>query len=240
MSRSAGRSTSSSERVGLLSVALIGSLFAMARPSGAAEARWPDTDLGRLEAMVELQTLNADLLSHSSATLTLDRWCAQHKLATEPRIVADRSGSVAKAPDEEVRRRLGANAGETIGYRHVRLRCGERVLSEADNWYLPSKLTPEMNRQLETSDTPFGRVVQPLDFRRQVLGARLLWTPVGPDAKRARPMTKAAQRLSTLTIPAEVLEHRAVLTRSDGSPFSYVVETYTGAVLDFPPTISTR
>ena len=37
-----------------------------------------------------------------------------------------------------------------------------------------------------------------------------------------------------LTIPHEVLEHRAVLTSSDGAPFSEVVETYTGEVLAFP------
>jgi hypothetical protein len=31
-----------------------------------------------------------------------------------------------------------------------------------------------------------------------------------------------------------VLEHRAVLTLPDGTPFSGVVETYTGEVLAFP------
>ena len=31
-----------------------------------------------------------------------------------------------------------------------------------------------------------------------------------------------------------VLEHRAVLTLPDGTPFSQVVETYTSAVLAFP------
>jgi hypothetical protein len=31
-----------------------------------------------------------------------------------------------------------------------------------------------------------------------------------------------------------VLEHRAVLTLADGTPFSAVVETYTGEVLAFP------
>ena len=38
-----------------------------------------------------------------------------------------------------------------------------------------------------------------------------------------------------LAIPAHVLEHRAVLSTPDGSPFSEVVETYTSEVLAFPP-----
>jgi hypothetical protein len=38
-----------------------------------------------------------------------------------------------------------------------------------------------------------------------------------------------------LRIPDAVLEHRAVLTLPDGTPFSEVVETYTGDILAFPP-----
>ena len=47
--------------------------------------------------------------------------------------------------------------------------CGSVVLSEADNWYVPSRLTPEMNRLLDTTDAPFGRVVQAVHFRRRTL-----------------------------------------------------------------------
>ena len=41
-----------------------------------------------------------------------------------------------------------------------------------------------------------------------------------------------------MAIPDQVIEHRALLTRGDGDPFSYVIETYQGAVLDFPPSAS--
>ena len=51
---------------------------------------WPDTPGTRLEALALLQTLNADLLSNDSATLTLDRWCESHRMATPPKIVAER------------------------------------------------------------------------------------------------------------------------------------------------------
>ena len=42
------------------------------------------------------------------------------------------------------------------------------------------------------------------------------------------------RRGATLTIPHAVLEHRAVLSLPDGTPFSEVVETYTREVLAFP------
>jgi hypothetical protein len=42
------------------------------------------------------------------------------------------------------------------------------------------------------------------------------------------------RRAAALTIPHAVLEHRAVLTLPDGTPFSEVVETYTREVFAFP------
>src|ERR1700680_2940197 len=45
------------------------------------------------------------------------------------------------------------------------------------------------------------------------------------------------RRGATLTIPHEVLEHRAVLTLPDGTPFSHVVETYTSEVFAFPESL---
>ncbi|MEJ0006459.1 MAG: hypothetical protein WDM77_08875 [Steroidobacteraceae bacterium] len=55
------------------------------------------------------------------------------------------------------------------------LHCGAHVLSEADNWYVPSRLTPDMNEALEHSDIAFGRAVQALQFQRHTLSASLLW-----------------------------------------------------------------
>ena len=47
---------------------------------------WPDTFTARLEALALLETLNGDLLSHDSATETLQHWCESHRLAPDPRI----------------------------------------------------------------------------------------------------------------------------------------------------------
>jgi chorismate-pyruvate lyase len=207
----------------------------LARTAGAESSGappWQEGFTARLEALALLQTLNAELLSHDSATLTLDRWCAAHRLASPARIVAERVNGAYQAPTDGQRQLLGVNATETIRYRRVRLICGGHVLSEADNWYVPARLTLEMNRVLDITDTPFGRAVQSLNFRRRTLSAKLLWSPLPQDWEMGAPLPE--RRGATLTIPHQVLEHRAVLTLPDGTPFSEVVETYTGEVLAFP------
>jgi hypothetical protein len=201
-------------------------------------ASWPDAPMARLAVLAELQTLNADLLSHDSATLTLDRWCARHHLADGAKIVADRVRGQDKPPPVAVREQLHVGADQPIAYRRVRLRCGEHILSEADNWYVASRLTPDMNRTLETSDAAFGRVVQPLRFQRHTVSAKLLWSPLPEGWDSGGATLPRAIPGASMSIPDHVIEHQALLTRADGEPFSYVIETYTGAVLDFPPPSS--
>jgi len=193
---------------------------------------WQDSFTARLEALAVLESLNADLLSHDSATLTLDRWCATHELASPARIIPERVHDVDKPPTAEQRRLLNVDAAEPIRYRRVKLTCGPHVLSEADNWYVPARLTPAMNQVLDTTDTAFGRAVQALGFRRRTLSAMLLWSPLPPGWEMGVPAP--VEEGKPLAIPHAVLEHRAVLTLPDGTPFSTVVETYTGEVLAFP------
>lgn len=194
---------------------------------------WPGDKLGRTQSLAALQSLEIMLLTRDSATLTLDDWCADHHIdAPGSKIVAERDRAVTKTPTADQRRRLGVSDTEQIRYRRVKLRCGSHVLSEADNWYVPSRLTPQMNAALEDSDTPFGRVVQPLHFRRQTQSARLLWSPLPAGWDTGAPLTGGS---GTLEIPDHVIENRALLVTADGTPFSEVIETYTGKVLDFAP-----
>lgn len=198
-----------------------------------ARPAWPDSLTARLAALALVQSLNAELLSHASATLTLDRWCAAHRLAPEgSKILAERITGQDKPVDAAVREALKVGPDAPVKYRRVRLRCGERVLSEADNWYVPALLTEDMNKQLDATDTSFGRVVQPLSFRRQTLSAKLLWQPLpaGWEMGAATPPAGDAP----LAVPPFVLEHRAVLSLPDGRPFSALVESYTAEVLAFP------
>jgi chorismate-pyruvate lyase len=211
-------------------------LLAMAWAGGSAAAQtpaWTGRFVARLEALALLQTLNAELLSHDSATVTLEHWCAVHRLAASPRIVAVRDAGMEKQPSPEQREELGVAPAEPVRYRRVRLLCGTVLLSEADNWYVPSRLTPEMNRLLDSTDLPFGKVVLALHFRRHTLSSKLLWLPLpeGWEMDAAAANDAAAD----FSLPPKLLEHRAVLSLPDGTPFSEVVETYTNNVLAFPP-----
>ena len=188
-----------------------------------------DGYLRRLEAALLLQTLNADLLSHDSATLTLEHWCDVHHLASPARVTAERVRTAEQAPTETQRQQLRVTSVEQVHYRRVRLRCGTMVLSEADNWYVPARLTPEMNRLLETTDTPFGAVVKSLHFQRHTISSEVLWQFLPSGWEMEPPSVTAGA--SELCFPRQVLEHRALLTLPDGTPISEVVETYTSSVL---------
>jgi hypothetical protein len=195
-------------------------------PGGAARA-WPGDPEGRRAAGEALDRFEADLDGAASATAVLGAWCAEHALADPPVIQALPADGPDKPASAEIRRRLRAGPGEAVRHRGVRLTCGDHVLSQADNWYRPGQLTPEMNRRLETTTTPFGVVVKPLSFRRETLKVERLFDP---SAAPAEPGPGGS-----LVLPRQLLRHRAVLLTGEGAPFSLVVETYTADILAFPP-----
>jgi chorismate-pyruvate lyase len=166
-----------------------------------------------------MQTLNTELLNSRSATATLERWCRDHRLASEPKIVARLVPGAVKTPSAEQRARLDVTDRDEVKYRRVELRCGSQTLSEADNWYVPSRLSAEMNRLLDTTDTPFGRAVAALEPYRRTIATQVLWNGEG-------------------AAPSALFEHRAVLYTRDHQPFSEVVEVYQRQVL--PSTPATR
>jgi hypothetical protein len=157
-----------------------------------------------------LKRLKADLLGSLSATQVLTKWCGDLRLASPAVIRAERDAAV-KPPTPEIVALLAARLDETIRYRHVRLMCGTHLLSEADNWYRPSQLTPEMNAALDTTDMPFGTAVRPLGFHRKTLSATII-----------------ADR----NIPLQV---KALLLTQAEVPFSLVVENYSRDLTTDPP-----
>ncbi|WP_232538634.1 chorismate--pyruvate lyase family protein [Chromobacterium phragmitis] len=216
------KSTAARALAWMLPAALL--LAGQARADAWSYAGWQDGADTRVKALALLQSLNATLLSNPSATRTLQQWCGEHQLAAEPRIRALRDAATRKPADADIRRQLQVGADEPIGYRRVQLACGERVLSEADNWYVPSRLTADMNRLLDTTDTPFGAAVKALNFSRRTESAKLLWSPL-PQGWESRPLPTAESKRG-LEIPEHVLQHRAVLYKDGNTPFSLVVETY--------------
>lgn len=176
-------------------------LLALALASGA-----PSADLKAFEAV---------LAGQDSATLALEQWCGMRHVAQPARIRARNLGAPGNAPeprpDRRLRRRLGLSPSEVTALRNVTLSCGSTVLSVAWNWYVPARLTPAMRETLSTTEMPFGKVVAPLNFRREALAT---------IAGRAE--TCPAGTIST---------HRARLVLPDGKPLAYLIECYTAANL---------
>lgn len=152
-------------------------------------------------AATAAETLSARLLASHSATAVLQAICdartpGEKIAAIKSQREASRQATAAARAD------LGVGPREPLSYRRVELTCGGKVLSRAENWYLPARLTAQMNAALATTSTPFGAVVTPLNYHRRTLSVAYLsgWP--------------------------NVLRHRAVLETPDGRPFSRVVETY--------------
>lgn len=162
-----------------------------------------------LPDMTPVERLNAELLAGRTATQTLEKWCAASGLADPARVHAQverREGRVI-ASASPARTRLKVGKHELLGYRKVRLMCGDHVLSEATNWYVPARLTAEMNAALDGSDVPFGRVILPLRPWRRTFST---WI-AKPD--RVPP-------------GGDVVRHRALVLDGEGRPLAEVVEHY--------------
>jgi hypothetical protein len=155
-------------------------------------------------------------------------------MAGDPMIVARAIAGIDKVPSAEQRQRLQARSVREVKYRRVELRCGSHVFSEADNWYVPSRLTGEMNRLLETTETPFGKAVQALRPYRRTFAVTLLWSPL-PAGWEQQPLARGqpSEQARALVLPRDLFEHRAVLSTSDHHPFCEVNERYQGQLLAF-------
>jgi chorismate-pyruvate lyase len=206
--------------------------FAQGSTSPSAP-QWSDSFVSRVEALALIQTLNAEILASTSATTTLEKWCRDHHLAENPQIVARRTTGAEQPPTTEQRERLQVTHDERVRHRRVELTCGNRVLSVADNWYVPSRLTKDMNRQLDTSDAPFGKVVRPLAPFRRTFAAKMLWQPL-PEGWESRSTAAPQASWEKLEMPDALFEHKAVLYTSRNRPFAEVDELYQRGILAFP------
>jgi chorismate-pyruvate lyase len=217
-------------------LAVIGALLASAPLLAFAQTAspWLDTFKSRLEILALMQTLNADILASPSATQSLEKWCRDHKMTNDPRIVARLINGLPKIPTVEQLQRLQVTSTSEVKYRRVELYCGRHLLSEADNWYVPGRLTAEMNKLLETSDTPFGKAVQALHPYRRTFAVTILWSPLPIGWEQGVSHRSQRRKPGKLTIPKNVFEHRAILYTSDNTPFSEVNEFYQGQILAFP------
>jgi chorismate-pyruvate lyase len=158
-----------------------------------------------------LDAFEANLAAHASATEALRVWCEARHIAKAEQIKVRFVRDADASPPPGLREALGVAADIPLGYRHVRLVCGQTVLSQAHNWYVPARLSEEMNRQLAESDQPFGKVAASLAVAREPIASARRGDPACPTGA-----------IST---------HRALLRLPDGAPLAMVVECYLEANL---------
>jgi len=158
-----------------------------------------------LQAPDPADALRRELVSARSATAVLQRRCT-----TPIRAEVNRAQKPA-TPEQRVH--LAVGPAEPVVYRSVVLKCGPVSLSVAENWYVPARLSPEMNAAL-AGDTPFGAAIRPLAPSRRTLGI-------------------ATQREDAGVAPY-VVRQRAVVLDGQGRPLSEVVENYTPVMLCLP------
>jgi chorismate-pyruvate lyase len=190
----------------------------------------------RLALYALVQSLRAGLGATDSATLFLEDWCGRYGLAPVGKIVAKRvPGDVPLTAEQ--RARLEIDEAEPVVYRRVQLTCGDQVLSEADNWYLPNRLTLDINKQLTETETPFGRAIRPLGPSRRTLASTLLWQ-ILPEGWERMPSDQLADWAAKAPVPAydpagSLFENSAIVLRQDGKPISEVRETYKMPLIAF-------
>ena len=191
----------------------------------------------RLALTALVQSLRAGLGATDSATLFLEDWCGRYGLAPTAKIVARRVPGEVKLTDQQRQELDITDAAEPVVYRRVQLVCGDQVLSEADNWYLPNRLTPEIDKVLAETDTPFGRAIRPLGPSRRTLSSTVLWQAL-PEGWERMPAAQLASWAAAAPAPAydpaaSLFENRAIVLRQDGKPISEVRETYKMPLIAF-------
>ncbi len=201
--------------------------------AGELPARSPSPATGQAQAFALLETLNARLLASHSATSTLEQWRLERPSAGDATIRARRVAGIDKPASAAQRERLKVGRRERVVYRRVELACGERVLSEAENWYVPGRLTAEIREIIARSDTPFGRAVLDLNPVRETFAVEVLWRPDDTAGALDQPEGE-------LTIPWRLFRHRALVYGDDRRPFAEVNETYTREILAFGPPPSVQ
>lgn len=217
-------------------------LVAIATPGSHASAATIEPavniNLGnRLAITALIEKLRAELNATDSATLFLEGWCSRYGLGSPAKIVAQRMAGEVPLSAQQRQELEISDPQEPVIYRRVALACGDTVLSEADNWYLPRRLTPEINMVLTETNTPFGRAIQSLGPSRRTLSSILTWRAL-PREWELMSTSQLTAEVATAPLvtydPANALfENRAIVLRRDGTPVSEVRETYKMSLIAF-------
>lgn len=162
-----------------------------------------------------MHALSERILRSNSATEELERWCAERAIG-DGRIVAIRARNAKAVPcdDESLEALYPHDVRGQAKFRLVELATAGIVVVDAFNWYFPDRLTLDMRKALETTDTPFGRVVKPLKPKRRTY------------LVRRRTPGQMMEAKGPLDPGATAFEHRAVIYGQGDIPIAVVHERF--------------
>lgn len=175
----------------------------------------PDASFRLSAPSAALDRFDTLLRASGSATRILEAWMAEHHGGARGGLSAHVRALSAPRMDAAIMARLGVGQWDDISYRRVWLVSRGRVLSVAENWYVPVRLDPAMAAQLTDGTTPFGAVIASLTPTRETLSAERLWD--GTERKT--------------NLPTALLRHNALVRAGDGTPLCEVNEVYTRNIL---------
>jgi hypothetical protein len=90
-----------------------------------------------------------------------------------------------------------------------------------------------MNRALNSSDTPFGKIIAPLDPYRTTVETKIYWSPLDKGWENDIGQSKITSQNKAIKLPKYLFMHRALVSSKSGLPISEVVETYTNEAINF-------
>lgn len=169
---------------------------------------------GRDEGWKSTVELSDRILQGTSATRELERWCRERSIGVGLITAAWSTAEAAPILDDDSLEALNCpTAIRTARFRRVQLMSGGTAVALALNWYFPKNLSPAMQYQLRTTNTPFGKVVASLHpWRRTFFIERYM--PAG-----------------FADVNDVAFEHRAVVRAGGGAPLAVVHERFLNSLV---------
>ena len=169
------------------------------------------------EKASRLQRFREGLNLSRTATAFLNDWLYEEFGVIDAELCIDILQTETDPVCEALLRLLDVEQPADLAYRRVVISHDSVALSEAQNWYVPKRLTVEMRRAIARTRQPFGHIVGPIVAHRDEL-PRMTQASI-PDSPKPR-------------CKAPILECSALLRRSDDKPISLVREWYTSAIVE--------
>lgn len=175
-----------------------------------------------------MHSLSERILRANSSTLELELWCREKGIG-DGRITVRRNRTVSRRlMDYHSLDALMDCAGDDIAYRSVQLVTARIILVDADNWYFAGRLTRDMRRELEETDSSFGRVIASLRPHRRTFMVKLCTLDELEAMREHRGSCAQQTECGRLN---HIFEHRALVHLPDGRPLAVVHERYRATLL---------